>query len=145
MSFLSQLKYVISPTLYFFLFFFEGLIVLCFIAKVYSFCFCLFFYSLFFISFLSFFLISFALLLYSKVVSKSFVLDFLECIQVSNYNTKYLACLGFHINYFLYYLFETSWHSVLLFYFNFDRGFKVFPEIVDYSWLIKSPNSIKLC
>ena len=32
---------------------------------------------------------------------------------------------------------------VLLFYFNFDKKFKAFLKIANYSWLIKGPNNIK--
>ena len=65
-------------------------------------------------------------------------------IQIPNYSAKPEACFGFYVNYFLHYLFETSWCFVLLLNFNIDRGFEVFLKIVDHNKLCGSANSAKL-
>ena len=66
-------------------------------------------------------------------------------IRVLNHSAGSLACFGLYIYYSLHYLFKASWYSVLLFHFDLDRGFEVFPKIADYSQFIWDPNTIKLC
>ena len=65
-------------------------------------------------------------------------------IWVSNYGTRLWARFGLYINCFLYHLFIASWFLVLLLYFDFDRRFVIFLEILDHSQLIQYLENIKL-
>lgn len=64
-------------------------------------------------------------------------------IHILNYNTRPSTCLGLFIDGFLYYFFKTSEHVILLLHFDFDKGFEAFPEVSNYSWLIRGLNIVK--
>ena len=54
-------------------------------------------------------------------------------IWILDHGAKFEVHFDLYIDYFLHNFFEASWHSILLFYFNLDRGFETFPKIADYS------------
>ena len=54
-------------------------------------------------------------------------------IYISNYDIRFQVCFSFGINFFLYYFFKINKYMILLLYFNFNKKFEAFFEIIDHN------------
>ena len=64
-------------------------------------------------------------------------------IRFLDHNTGSYAYFNLYVDCFLDYLFKASWHSILLFHLDLDKGFKAFLKIAAYSGFGGSPNGAK--